>query len=71
MVTKMTSLIHLIVRVDFMKSVDLAFKRYEGVSSGNIEDDDDPLRGNIKCKVITSKPKIGPKKRKPCRLYYQ
>ncbi|XP_055824598.1 increased DNA methylation 1-like isoform X2 [Solanum dulcamara] len=39
----------------------------KGVNSGNI-DDDNPLRGNIECKVITSKRKIGSKKRKRCRL---
>ncbi|MCD9643543.1 hypothetical protein HAX54_031126 [Datura stramonium] len=39
----------------------------KGFNSGNI-DDDNPLRGNIECKVITSKRKIGSKKRKTCRL---
>ncbi|MCD7470604.1 hypothetical protein HAX54_010585 [Datura stramonium] len=45
---------------------DLYFKNVPGFNSGNI-DDDNPLRGNIECKVITSKRKLS-KKRKTCRL---
>ncbi|CAN4104231.1 unnamed protein product [Withania somnifera] len=39
----------------------------KGFNSGNI-DDDNPLQGNIECKAITSKRKIGSKKRKSCRI---
>ncbi|XP_016581144.2 increased DNA methylation 1 isoform X1 [Capsicum annuum] len=39
----------------------------KGFNSGNI-DDDNPLEGNIESKAITSKRKIGSKKRKRCRI---